>query len=490
MRTVLTEKKFKETKGVVPMAEYKMILPEEVSYIIRTLEGEGHEAYAVGGCVRDAMLGRKPEDWDITTSAPPLAVKAIFPKTIDTGLQHGTVTVMIHGEGYEVTTYRIDGEYEDGRHPRSVSFTNNLKMDLERRDFTINAMAYNDSVGLVDIFNGVRDLEQGVIRCVGDAGQRFEEDALRMLRAVRFSGQLGFSIEEDTRKAIEERASHLDKISSERIRVEMTKLLLSTGAEQLRVAYETGMTAVFFPEFDRMMTCEQQNHHHIYTVGEHSLRGICWINRFFNHEVEGQVSEYVRTKMYDICDALDKKKRVMLLLTMLLHDVAKPEMMTVDEQGVGHFYGHPERGSETAGEILKRLTYDNDTVGTVRRLIRFHDYRILPQAKAVRRAASKIGRDIMWMEFLVQHSDVLSQNPDTISDKLEVLERVMRLYEEVEQAAQPLSIKDLAVNGKDLMQVGIAPGPKMGEVLQRLLELVLEEPSYNTREKLLQKIKE
>ena len=174
------------------MSEYKMTMPQEVVRIINTLEEHGYEAYAVGGCVRDAMLGRTPEDWDITTSAKPLEVKALFRKTIDTGLQHGTITVMMNGEGYEVTTYRIDGEYEDGRHPKEVAFTTNLKMDLERRDFTINAMAYNDQSGLVDEFDGVGDLKKGIIRCVGDAGQRFDEDALRMLRAVRFSGQLGF----------------------------------------------------------------------------------------------------------------------------------------------------------------------------------------------------------------------------------------------------------------------------------------------------------
>jgi tRNA nucleotidyltransferase (CCA-adding enzyme) len=435
------------------------------------------------------MLGRVPEDWDITTSATPLTVKELFPKTIDTGLQHGTVTVMMHGTGYEVTTYRVDGEYEDGRHPKSVSFTGNLKQDLERRDFTINAMAYNDSSGLVDIFDGVGDLQRKIIRCVGDAGQRFDEDALRMLRAVRFSGQLGFSIEEKTCQAIRERANHLDKISSERIRVELTKLLLSGGAEQIRVAYETGMTSVFLPEFDKMMSCDQHNHHHIYTVGEHSIQGICRMNDFFAHKEVKGLSGYVREKLFSVCDLLDKKQHGMLVLTMLLHDVAKPEMMTLDEKGVGHFYGHPEQGSRLARTILKRLTYDNDTVDTVQRLICYHDYRIQPQPKAVRRAASKIGKDIMWMEFLVQHSDVLSQNPDTIQEKLVILEQVMKLYEEMENASLPLCIKDLAINGNDLIQAGITPGPAIGQVLGQLLDMVLEEPECNTREQLLKRVK-
>lgn len=472
------------------MAEYKMLLPEEVSYIIGRLEKRGYEAYAVGGCVRDAMLGREPEDWDITTSAKPLEVKAVFPKTIDTGLQHGTVTVMIHGKGYEVTTYRIDGEYEDGRHPKEVSFTGSLKMDLERRDFTINAMAYNESVGLVDIFDGVGDLKRKIIRCVGDAGQRFDEDALRMLRAVRFSGQLGFTIEENTKKAIGQRVSHLSKISWERIRVELTKLLVSRGAKQLGTVYETGMSSVFLPELDRMMTCGQRNPHHIYTVGEHSIRGICQINRFFAHEDGGRLSDASAGKLFAVCDRLDKKSQSILALTMLFHDVAKPETMTVDEGGVGHFAGHPEKGGELAGKILKRLTYDNETIDTVVRLVRYHDYRIRPEARLVRRAAAKIGKDIMWMEFLVQHADVLSQNPDMAQEKLELLEQVMNLYEEIEQASQPLSIKDLAVNGKDLIQAGVTPGPGMGEMLHRLLDIVLEEPSCNTREYLLEKVRE
>lgn len=471
------------------MAEYKMTLPPEVSWIISRLEEAGYEAYAVGGCVRDAMLGREPEDWDITTSATPLAVKEIFPKTIDTGLQHGTVTVMLHRQGYEVTTYRIDGEYEDGRHPKEVAFTTNLRMDLERRDFTINAMAYNDRVGLVDAFDGVGDLERGVIRCVGDAGQRFDEDALRMLRAVRFSGQLGFVIEENTRHALEERVQNLERISAERIRVELTKLLLSPGAGQLRVAYETGMTGIFLPELDRMMCCDQHNPHHIYTVGEHSIRGVEWINQFFSHAGTAPVSDYARRKITAICENLDKKQHTILGITMLLHDIAKPEMMTVDEEGVGHFVGHPERSAELARGIMKRLTFDNETIDRTVRLIRFHDYRMEPEAHPVRRAASKIGRDIMRMEFLVQYADVLSQNPDTMPEKLERLDRVMQKYEEIETAAQPLSVGDLAVNGRDLIRAGVKPGPHMGELLQQLLELVLERPECNTREVLLAQVK-
>lgn len=471
------------------MKGYKMKMPSEVSLILGKLAEYGHEAYVVGGCVRDALLGREPEDWDITTSAKPMQVKEIFSRTVDTGLQHGTVTVLVHGKGYEVTTYRVDGEYEDGRHPKEVAFTTSLRMDLERRDFTINAMAYNERDGLVDEFDGIGDLEKGIIRCVGDAGQRFDEDALRMLRAVRFSGQLGFQIEEGTRKAIAGRVSNLSKISAERIRVEIVKLLVSDGAGQIRTAYELGMTGIFMPEFDDMMKCDQHNHHHIYTVGEHSIHSVEQINRFFAHERVEQVSDYARRKLYDICDMLDKKQHMILVMATLLHDIAKPEMMAVDEEGVGHFIGHPERGAEAAKGIMKRLTFDNVSVDTAVRLIRYHDYRMEPSSRSVRRAASRIGTDIVWMEFLIQYCDVLSQNPETFAEKLERLDRAMQIYEKVEAARQPLCVKDLAINGKDLLAAGIAPGPEMGRILQQLLEMVLQEPSKNTREELLEYVK-
>ena len=229
----------------------KLIMPSEVTYIIEVLEKAGYEAYAVGGCVRDSILNRQPDDWDITTSAKPEAIKQLFERTIDTGIAHGTVTVMKNHIGYEVTTYRIDGEYEDGRHPKEVTFTSDLLEDLKRRDFTINAMAYNDRVGLVDAFGGREDIERKKIRCVGDARCRFSEDALRMMRAVRFAAQLGYEIEEETREAIRELSPNLEKISAERIQTELVKLLTSTHPEQFRDCYELGLTAVFFPEFDK-----------------------------------------------------------------------------------------------------------------------------------------------------------------------------------------------------------------------------------------------
>ena len=244
-----------------------MKLPEHVNRIIHRLQKEGYDAYAVGGCVRDTLLGREPKDWDITTSARPEIVKSLFSHTIDTGIQHGTVTVMLDHVGYEVTTYRIDGEYEDSRHPKEVIFTGNLVEDLKRRDFTINAMAYNDESGLVDAFEGEQDLKKGIIRCVGNPHDRFGEDALRMLRAVRFAAQLGFSIEERTKVAVADLAPTLAKVSAERIQMELVKLLTSANPQEMREVYELGLSRVFLPEFDRMMETPQHNKHHMYTVG-------------------------------------------------------------------------------------------------------------------------------------------------------------------------------------------------------------------------------
>ena len=307
----------------------QIVIPEQVNSILESLQKAGYEAYVVGGCVRDALLGREPHDWDITTSALPTEVKNVFPRTVDTGLQHGTVTVLCGGTGYEVTTFRVDGVYEDGRHPKEVTFTPSLKEDLRRRDFTINAMAYNNASGLVDLFGGQQDLENGVVRAVGDPVQRFTEDALRIMRAIRFSAQLGYEIEPGTLKAAEILAPNLQKISSERIREELEKTLVSDRPELLRTAWAAGITKEFIPEFDRCMETDQINPHHCYTVGEHILKSV----------------------------SLVRKDRI-LRITMFLHDIAKPICHTVDEEGIDHFRGHAEVGCNLAKTILQRLKYD------------------------------------------------------------------------------------------------------------------------------------
>ena len=431
-------------------------LPEDVKAILHTLQEAGYEAYAVGGCIRDSLLGRRPDDWDITTSAKPQETKALFGRTIDTGIQHGTVTVMRHGRGYEVTTYRVDGEYEDGRHPKEVTFTASLKEDLRRRDFTVNAMAYNEEDGLVDLFGGRQDLEQKIIRCVGEANERFEEDALRIMRAVRFSAQLGFSIEERTKEAIRGHAERLRQVSAERIQVELTKLVISPNPDFLRIAWETGITAVVLPEFDRLMEQPQNNPHHCFSVGEHTLHAM----------------QAVRP---DKC----------LRLAMLLHDVAKPLCLTTDAEGIDHFHGHAQKGERMAAQILKRLRYDNHTTELVSRLVKWHDVAIAPEKKAVRRAASRMGKELFPLILEVKAADLAAQSDYQRAEKQEWLEQLRSLYEEIEREGDCLTIKDLAVNGRDLIQAGITPGPQLGLALQQLLEIVLEDPEKNTREYLL-----
>lgn len=434
----------------------QIILPEKVKHIIDTLMEHGHEAYAVGGCVRDSILSRTPQDWDITTSAKPQEVKALFRHTIDTGIQHGTVTVMIDHEGFEVTTYRIDGEYEDARHPREVMFTSNLLEDLKRRDFTINAMAYNETDGIVDAFDGIGDLQRGIIRCVGRAEERFSEDALRMFRAIRFAAQLGFEIEEETRAAIRKLAGNIAKVSAERIQVELVKLLISGHPEELKSAYETGLTAVILPEFDAMMETPQQNPHHCYTVGEHTIAAL---------------------------KAAPQDK--VLRLTMLLHDVAKPICRTTDEEGTDHFYGHPAKGSEMARRILRRLKFDNDTTDRVCKLVQWHDDNPNLESRGIRRAVSRIGVEQYPALFAVKRADILAQSGYRREEKLAYVDSYERMYREILEKQQCLTIRELAVNGKDLIEAGMNPGKEIGEMLKELLKLVLEEPWKNTKEELL-----
>lgn len=472
----------------------KIALPEAVEKIIHTLEEHGFEAYAVGGCVRDSILGKKPADWDITTSAKPEMIKSLFPKTIDTGLQHGTVTVMKNHVGYEVTTYRIDGEYEDHRHPKSVEYTDELKKDLERRDFTINAMAYNHKRGLVDIFNGAEDLERKIIRCVGEAGARFDEDALRMLRAVRFSSQLDFEIEENTRNAILPRVSKLQFISAERIRVELTKLLVGKNAGMLREAYQTGMTAFFLPELDAIMDLEQQNPHHVYTVGEHTIYGIEVMNALFHTESAGKdfsfISEEVRSCAEELIEYVSEKQRAMLCLTMLFHDMGKAETKTVDEKGIGHFYGHQAASEKIAGKRLRALTYDNETVKTVKALVKFHDIPFGDTEKSMRKLISKVGEDLMQLLFLVRFCDIYAQNPEYVNEKISSLLSSIDRFRRVLDSKAAFSIRDLDITGKELIAEGMKPGPEIGTILNELLERVLENPEENERENLLKIVKE
>ena len=448
-------------------------LPRKVKQIIDTLQAHGYEAYAVGGCVRDAMLGREPQDWDITTSALPGQVKALFRRTIDTGIQHGTVTVLLEKEGFEVTTYRVDGTYEDGRHPTEVSFTASLTEDLKRRDFTINAMAYNETEGLVDLFRGAEDLKQGVIRCVGVAKERFSEDALRILRAFRFSAQLDFSIDEETLQAARELATTLKKISAERIYAELTKLLLSGHPERLLTAYECGITAVILPEFDCMCETAQNHSAHYADVGVHSLHTTAYIEK---------------NSVFTAVPFAESEYRY-LRLAAVFHDVGKPQCKTTDEEGIDHFRGHAEAGAELVKKILRRLKADNVTTDTVTRLVRFHDYPFVPEERPVRRAMHKIGADLVPLLLELRYADLLAHAEPYRSEGPEELKKVRTVYDEIRSREECTSLKDLAVNGGDLIAAGFKPGKELGAVLEQLLLLVIEEPEKNTKETLLEATK-
>ena len=432
--------------------ELKIRIPEQVNTILEKLHESGHEAYVVGGCVRDALLGREPNDWDITTSALPTQVKEIFPRTIDTGLKHGTVTVLIGRGSYEVTTYRVDGVYEDGRHPKQVTFTPSLSEDLMRRDFTINAMAYDPVSGLVDLFDGQKDLTDGIIRAVGDPAQRFAEDALRILRAFRFAAQLGYEIDPETLRAASALSGSLVKISSERIREELEKILLSENPDILMKAYEAGVTSVFLPEFDVCMETPQNNPHHCYNVGEHSI----WST------------------------ALIRRDRI-LRLTMLLHDFGKPVTRTTDERGLDHFRSHPEESYKIAKTILQRLKYDNETIRKVTTLVRYHDLRMRLTEPAVRKAIVRIGADLFPYYLEIQHADTMAQSLYQRDEKLAYTAELRRTYDKIMFRGDCLSLKDLAVNGTDLIAAGVGPGREIGSILAQMLEDVLDVPEHNNK---------
>lgn len=439
----------------------KIELPRKVVLIIKNLQRHGYDAYAVGGCVRDSILNRKPEDWDITTSAKPEQVKRIFRRTVDTGIEHGTVTVLIGKDGFEVTTYRVDGLYEDGRHPKEVTFTSRLEEDLKRRDFTINAMAYNDDERLMDAFGGMRDLNYHLIRCVGDPKERFSEDALRILRAVRFSAQLAFPIEPETAEAIKSLAPNLEKISAERIQAELVKLLVSDHPERIQDACELGITKVVLPEWDDMVGVKQNTPHHKYDVAAHTV-----------HALQNVKNDKV------------------LRLTMLFHDMGKPVMKTTDENGRDHFKGHAIASEQIAKTVMKRLKFDNDTIRKVTKLVAYHDYRMEPTGANVRRAMHEIGVELFPYYLAVRLADTKAQSSYERRGKLENIIQIRELYRNALRNKECVTLKDLAVTGTDLINLGIAPGKELGTLLNELLDMVIEDPAWNQKGKLCDYVKE
>ena len=442
-------------------------IPGDVNLIINTLEDAGYEAYAVGGCVRDSILGRTPGDWDITTSALPSQVKDLFRVTIDTGIAHGTVTVVLNHENYEITTYRIDGEYLDGRHPENVEFTASLYEDLRRRDFTINAMAYHPEKGLIDEFEGIKDLKDHVIRAVGEPAERFEEDALRMLRAVRFAAQLDFDIEEHTAEAIKEKAGNLKKVSAERIAKELSLLVSAKCPGRIREAVSLGITAVVLPELDLCLATPQNNPHHMYNVGEHCIRAM------------------------ELTPLGDKVKNP-VRWAALLHDFGKPAAKTTDSNGKDHFKGHADISEQIAKKILRRLKFDNDTIAIVSKLVKYHDIFLDTRLsdyteKYMRHVINLIGKEEMKLLFLIMEADTLAQSDFMREEKLKELQMAKDLYKVITERNDPVALCDLAISGREVMEAGVAPGKAVGEALNSLLNDVLDDPALNNREELIRR---
>lgn len=423
----------------------RITIPDGAREIIDTLTSAGFEAYVVGGCVRDSLLGLEPHDWDICTSALPSDVMSIFSekRIIGTGMKHGTVTILTDSGGYEVTTFRIDGDYSDHRRPDSVTFTTSLDEDLSRRDFTINAMAYNDAVGLIDPFGGIYSLCNREISCVGSPAHRFEEDALRIMRALRFASTYGFCIEDRTAKAIHLFAPSLNNIAVERIQSELCKLLLGDGALNILLDY-SDVIATIIPEIEPCIGFDQNNRYHEYTVYDH---------------IAHAVSNY-------------KGKDISVKVALLLHDIGKPLCYTEDING-GHFHGHAVPSRDIAEAVMNRLRFDNRTKAEVLELVLYHDAVIEPTPKTVRRWLNKIGEHRFSQLLKVRMADILAHSKGTQQSRIERCNALKSLIAEVLEAEQCFSLKDLAIHGNDVLSLGVPEGKIVGNILRHILDMVI-----------------
>ncbi len=433
-----------------------MTLPRSVTNALEKLNNSGFEAFVVGGCVRDSLLGRQPNDWDITTNALPEQIMQVFSdcRVIPTGVQHGTITVIVDEQPLEITTYRIDGEYTDNRHPDSVTFTGNLRDDLARRDFTINAIAYHPQSGIVDYYSGLADLDKQQIVCVGNPENRFTEDALRILRALRFSAQLGFPIEKMTAKAIHRLAPLLRSIAAERIQCELVKLLCGDYVRMVMLAFPD-VFAVILPEIAPTIGLQQVNPYHFLTVYEHTVETIFAV-----------------------------PPKPILRLTMLLHDSGKPACYTRDENGIDHFSGHPAVSVTIAEQALTRLRFDRQTIDKVKKLILHHDDDLSPADYRIKRVLNRMGTELAFDLVEVQKADVYGQHPDKI-DRINALNAISARMQELIDEAACFSIKDLAVCGEDLMKIGYSADRKLGDMLNKLLDEVMRGHLANERASLL-----
>ncbi len=438
-----------------------MKLTASVEFIIDKLNASGYEAYAVGGCVRDSLLGIVPKDWDICTSAMPHEIMNVFDgqKIIPTGLQHGTVTLMLDNMPFELTTYRIDGLYSDNRHPDRVNFVNSLHDDLKRRDFTINAMAFNYQTGLVDLFGGKSDLANKILRCVGDPDTRFKEDALRIFRALRFSSVYDFTIDNDTAVAMNNNKELLCNISPERLYNELKKFIIGDNVERLLIDFRS-ILAQIIPQLQPMFDFKQYNPYHCYDVWTHTVKSVA-----------------------------AAPKDDIIRLTMLFHDIGKPSTFFRDEKGVGHFYGHSGVSKNIAQQILSNLRVDNHTGKVVLLLVEIHDIPIEATTKAVGKRLAKIGEENFRRLLIVKKCDAMGQDKEVRKSKLQYLQRIEDTLNVVLTENHCFSIKDLHINGNDIISLGAAQGERIGRVLQRLFEMVIDEQISNNHTVLIREAK-
>lgn len=434
----------------------KINMPEPVAYALAVLKNNGFEAFIVGGCVRDSIMNKEPYDYDITTNATPQQVISSFSgeTVIETGLKHGTVTVLINKTPIEVTTYRVDGIYSDNRRPDSVEFTLCLKDDLSRRDFTVNALAYNDEAGIIDCFNGLSDLENELIRCVGDPDSRFKEDALRLLRALRFSSVLDFDIEENTKNSIHSNRELLVNIAKERINTELSRLLCGARVESIILEY-SDVLGIFIPDLISMKGFEQRNINHIHDVLTHTAKVVA-----------------------------NTPAQPVLRLCALFHDIGKPKCFTVDSKGMGHFYGHPEKSSEMTRKALNDLRFDKETIDRVCTLVMYHDIKLPQSEKAMKHMLHKISEPVMRDLLSVKRADILAQNPAFIR-RLDELNKAEAIIDKIASKNQCYTLNDLEVNGKDLINIGITNGKDIGNVLNHLLNAVIDGNTVNNKDDLL-----
>lgn len=430
-------------------------IPNYAAQVLSALEAAGFAAWCVGGCVRDSLLGRTPQDWDVTTAARPEQVLSVFgDRAVPTGLPHGTVTVKTAGGAVEVTTFRRDGTYRDHRRPQSVVFTDSLEEDLRRRDFTVNAMALNLRGELADPLGGQRDLERKLLRCVGEPDRRFREDALRILRGVRFAAALGFALEPETDRSLRANRALLAEIAPERIWAELKGLLTAPAAAEALRAYPE-IIGVFWSEVLEMVGFPQRNRHHCYDVWEHTL-----------HALEAVPPE------------------LELRLTMLLHDIGKPGCCTIDETGCGHFKGHPARSAAMAEEMLRRLRADNATRETVVRLVAWHDRNIPRTRPGVAESLRQLGERDLRRLLRIKRADNLAQDPAYRAMQAEI-EKAEKILDQLLTEGACVSLDQLAVRGGDLVELGFS-GPAVGETLEVLLEAVIQEQLPNDRTALLE----